>query len=69
LNAKKTHAIMTAMEELRKFMMIKDLPSKNRQKLMRNLRVRKYRIAEVLKVETNTIESISESDRTSTLII
>ncbi|VDI71716.1 Hypothetical predicted protein [Mytilus galloprovincialis] len=38
LNAKKTHTILTAMEELRKFMMIKDLPSKNRQKLMRNLR-------------------------------
>ena len=56
---------MTAMGELRKFMMIKDLPSKNRQKLMRNLRVRKYRITEVLELETNTIESISESDRTS----
>ncbi|CAG2222632.1 unnamed protein product [Mytilus edulis] len=39
LNAKKTHTILTAMEELRKFMMIKDLPSKNRQKLMRNLRI------------------------------
>lgn len=28
-----------AMEELRKFMIVKTLPSKNRQKLMRNLRV------------------------------
>jgi hypothetical protein len=29
------------MADLRKFMMIKDIPSKNRQKLMRNLRVSK----------------------------
>ncbi|KAK3086885.1 hypothetical protein FSP39_024881 [Pinctada imbricata] len=39
LNSKKTHTVLTAMEELRKFMVVKDLPSKNRQKLMRNLRV------------------------------
>ena len=31
--------ILKAMEELRKFMMLKNLPNKNRQKLMRNLRV------------------------------
>lgn len=30
------------MTDLRKFMMIKDVPSKNRQKLMRNLRVSNY---------------------------
>ncbi|KAL5022859.1 hypothetical protein ScPMuIL_002014, partial [Solemya velum] len=39
LNAKKTHLVLTAMEDLRKFMIVKTLPSKNRQKLMRNLRV------------------------------
>lgn len=33
------HPILQAMEELRKFMMLKNLPNKNRQKLMRNLRV------------------------------
>ncbi|KAK3610322.1 hypothetical protein CHS0354_029791 [Potamilus streckersoni] len=39
LNAKKTHMVLTALEELRKFMMVKNQPNKNRQKLMRNLRV------------------------------
>ncbi|XP_078335085.1 inositol 1,4,5-trisphosphate-gated calcium channel ITPR2-like [Crassostrea virginica] len=39
LNAKKTHMVLTAMTDLRKFMVIKDVPCKNRQKLMRNLRV------------------------------
>ncbi|ESO91009.1 hypothetical protein LOTGIDRAFT_163525 [Lottia gigantea] len=39
LNAKKTHQTLTAMEELRKFMFVQGLTSKNRQKLMRNLRV------------------------------
>ncbi|XP_055955374.1 inositol 1,4,5-trisphosphate receptor type 1 [Patella vulgata] len=39
LNAKKTHQTLTAMEELRKFMYVGGLTSKNRQKLMRNLRV------------------------------
>ncbi|XP_071092410.1 inositol 1,4,5-trisphosphate-gated calcium channel ITPR3-like isoform X4 [Haliotis cracherodii] len=39
LNSKKTHTVLTAMEELRKFMYVKGLTSKGRQKLMRNLRV------------------------------
>ncbi|XP_021341779.1 inositol 1,4,5-trisphosphate receptor type 2-like [Mizuhopecten yessoensis] len=39
LNAKRTHVVLTAMEGIRKFMIVKTLPSKNRQKLMRNLRV------------------------------
>ncbi|GFN95264.1 inositol 1,4,5-trisphosphate receptor type 1 [Plakobranchus ocellatus] len=39
LNAKKTHLTLTAMEELRKFMYVNGVTNKNRQKLMRNLRV------------------------------
>ncbi|CAL1535480.1 unnamed protein product, partial [Lymnaea stagnalis] len=39
LNAKKTHLTLTAMEELRRFMYVNGLTNKNRQKLMRNLRV------------------------------
>ncbi|XP_076470932.1 inositol 1,4,5-trisphosphate-gated calcium channel ITPR2-like isoform X2 [Babylonia areolata] len=39
LNAKKTHTTLTAMEELRKFLLHQGAPVKNRQKLMRNLRV------------------------------
>ncbi|KAK7504550.1 hypothetical protein BaRGS_00004036, partial [Batillaria attramentaria] len=39
LNAKKTHTTLTAMEELRKFLLHHGAPVKNRQKLMRNLRV------------------------------
>lgn len=31
--------LLQAMTDLRKFMVIKDVPCKNRQKLMRNLRV------------------------------
>lgn len=32
-----------ALDELQHFMLVKELPSKTRQKLMRNLRVRKHR--------------------------
>lgn len=39
LNSKKTHAVLTAMEELRLFMLVAGTTDKNRQKLMRNLRV------------------------------
>ncbi|BFZ19740.1 hypothetical protein BsWGS_22779 [Bradybaena similaris] len=39
LNAKKTHLTLTAMEELRRFMYVNGSTNKNRQKLMRNLRV------------------------------
>ncbi|XP_055891550.1 inositol 1,4,5-trisphosphate receptor type 1-like isoform X4 [Biomphalaria glabrata] len=39
LNAKKTHLTLTAMEELKRFMYVNGVTNKNRQKLMRNLRV------------------------------
>ncbi|WAR13356.1 ITPR1-like protein, partial [Mya arenaria] len=40
LNSKKTHQLLTALEELRKYMLLKPgVPSKDRQKLMRNLMV------------------------------
>nr|XP_022341734.1 inositol 1,4,5-trisphosphate receptor type 2-like isoform X7 [Crassostrea virginica] len=39
LNAKKTHGIITALKEIKIFMLPTGQPDKNRQKLMRNLRV------------------------------
>ncbi|XP_062618413.1 inositol 1,4,5-trisphosphate receptor type 1-like [Saccostrea cucullata] len=39
LNAKKTHGIITALKEIKMFMLPGGQPDKNRQKLMRNLRV------------------------------
>ncbi|XP_060552412.1 inositol 1,4,5-trisphosphate receptor type 2-like [Ruditapes philippinarum] len=39
LNSKKTHQTVQAMDELQHFMIVENLPSKERQKLMRNLRV------------------------------
>ncbi|XP_060075349.1 inositol 1,4,5-trisphosphate receptor type 1-like [Ylistrum balloti] len=39
LNAKKTHGIIVALQELKNFMVPQGQPDKNRQKLMRNLRV------------------------------
>ncbi|KAK3085572.1 hypothetical protein FSP39_005468 [Pinctada imbricata] len=39
LNAKKTHGIITALREIKTFMLPQGQPDKNRQKLMRNLRV------------------------------
>ncbi|XP_071176008.1 inositol 1,4,5-trisphosphate-gated calcium channel ITPR2-like isoform X12 [Mytilus edulis] len=39
LNAKKTHGIITALREVKLFMVVDGLPYKDRQKLMRNLRV------------------------------
>nr|XP_019924346.2 inositol 1,4,5-trisphosphate receptor type 1 isoform X2 [Crassostrea gigas] len=39
LNAKKTHGIITALKEIKLFMLPLCQPDKNRQKLMRNLRV------------------------------
>ncbi len=39
LNAKKAHKITVALEEIKDFMIIKGVATKERQKLMRNLRV------------------------------
>ncbi|ESO83880.1 hypothetical protein LOTGIDRAFT_236387 [Lottia gigantea] len=39
LNAKSTHEIITALKEMAEFMIENSVPSKNRQKLMRNLRI------------------------------
>ena len=41
---------LQAMEELRKFMVVKELPSKNRQKLMRNLRVRRIEYISIIHI-------------------
>ncbi|XP_041375499.1 inositol 1,4,5-trisphosphate receptor type 3-like [Gigantopelta aegis] len=54
LNAKKTHTTVTAMEELRKFMYVKSIISKNRQKLMRNLRVIDL-LVKILKCPLNAV--------------
>ncbi|CAC5372088.1 unnamed protein product [Mytilus coruscus] len=39
LNAKMTHDAVVALSELKDFMIVDSLPNKNRQKLMRNLRI------------------------------
>ncbi|XP_050396213.1 inositol 1,4,5-trisphosphate receptor type 1 [Patella vulgata] len=39
LNARKTHSIITSLKEVKDFMLPEGLPDKDRQKLMRNLRV------------------------------
>ncbi|KAK6195687.1 hypothetical protein SNE40_001061 [Patella caerulea] len=39
LNAKSTHEVTMALQEMREFMIVNSEPSKNRQKLMRNLRI------------------------------
>ncbi|KAL4233979.1 hypothetical protein ACF0H5_005634 [Mactra antiquata] len=39
LNSKSTHKLITAMEEMGKFLMVNNKPSKDRQKLLRNLKV------------------------------
>ena len=39
LNAKKAHTLCTALDEIRNFMLVNGVATKERQKLMRNLRV------------------------------
>ena len=40
LNAKEAHEIVLALGELKDFMLVDSVPNKNRQKLLRNLRVK-----------------------------
>ncbi|XP_064638655.1 inositol 1,4,5-trisphosphate receptor type 3-like isoform X2 [Lineus longissimus] len=39
LNAKQTHEIVQALQEMKEYMVVNSVPNKNRQKLMRNLRI------------------------------
>ena len=40
VKAKEAHDIVSALKELKGFMLVEGVPDKNRQKLLRNLRVR-----------------------------
>ena len=43
LNAKQAHSYVQALDQMCKFMIVEGEPSKDRQKLLRNLRVRFHR--------------------------